>query len=349
MSAVSGGAATHRSHCADGNISVRPPSLVGATGRALTSAWTATLMQSAQPVPSAAARSSASQQQQPQQKVVRVAVSSVGSRARSSARGKTPAVLADALVRSGASAVTPRQPASSVSAGVEQKPPERALVMPKVYDRLGHDENDPDDKPPAGVTREEPRRRCMRQFESAPAQQSIVDQVVFGRDMDFSGATQYDEAFISLFEGYAGRGTWERPSPLGSQLPSFCKDQAKSGDGPASARVRSEGRRVYKQSPTLACTVDQVIFGRGEGDTGHSEGRVAEDTGGHSLQFDGAGRPSHLERTQGLRTYGLGGPLADIPHSGNTHFVRKALAGRAPFGGQRRGNGRAAAKVAAGH
>jgi len=39
----------------------------------------------------------------------------------------------------------------------------------------------------------------------------MVDTIVFGRDMDLSGDTQYDEDFIAMFKGSAGKGTWELP------------------------------------------------------------------------------------------------------------------------------------------
>mmetsp|Transcript_1326 Transcript_1326/g.3805 ORF Transcript_1326/g.3805 Transcript_1326/m.3805 type:complete len:289 (+) Transcript_1326:94-960(+) len=183
---------------------------------------------------------------------------------------------------------------------------------------------DPDDPPLAGIMRQEPRKRCTRQYENTPMQQSIVDQVVFGRDMDFSGETQFDEEFIRLFQGSAGRGTWELRAPHGSLPPPGGKDQAAAKSGSSSARVHSEGRRVFPFSPTLHSTVDQVVFGTGDGGFVHV-GKEEDNTG---PQFDGsAGRPSSLPRAQGVRTYGAGGPLADVPHSGNTIFTRKSARG----------------------
>eukprot|EP00929_Paragymnodinium_shiwhaense_P068948 TRINITY_DN34778_c0_g1_i2.p1 TRINITY_DN34778_c0_g1~~TRINITY_DN34778_c0_g1_i2.p1 ORF type:complete len:281 (+),score=67.89 TRINITY_DN34778_c0_g1_i2:77-919(+) len=55
---------------------------------------------------------------------------------------------------------------------------------------------------PSGVLEAKPHG--PKAFPSAPAMQSIVDQVVFGRDMDFSGEDQYDEEFLQAFGGAAG-------------------------------------------------------------------------------------------------------------------------------------------------
>mmetsp|Transcript_95014 Transcript_95014/g.174149 ORF Transcript_95014/g.174149 Transcript_95014/m.174149 type:complete len:180 (-) Transcript_95014:101-640(-) len=51
----------------------------------------------------------------------------------------------------------------------------------------------------------ENRVQAKRTYENAPNQQSIVDQLVFNRDMDFSGETQYDEEFLHMYDGAAGK------------------------------------------------------------------------------------------------------------------------------------------------
>merc|ERR1712060_278649 len=58
-----------------------------------------------------------------------------------------------------------------------------------------------------------PPPRTVRLFPNSPQQQSVVDQVVFGRDMDFSGETQFDEEFTHMFQGSAGRPSWVTPTP----------------------------------------------------------------------------------------------------------------------------------------
>lgn len=45
-------------------------------------------------------------------------------------------------------------------------------------------------------------------FANAPNLQSSVDSIVFGRDMDFSGDTKYDEEFTSMFDKMAGLPSW---------------------------------------------------------------------------------------------------------------------------------------------
>lgn len=179
-------------------------------------------------------------------------------------------------------------------------------------------------------------------------QQSIVDQVVFGRDVDFSGETQWDEEFIRLFRDSAGRGTWELPLPAGSQLPN--KGKVVGAAGPSSARVRTEGRRVFQNSPTLVSNVDRVVFGQDEWGyiaTATDKEQPIED-GLEALQFDGsAGRPSAASRPVGLRTYhAMGGPLADAVQAGNAWVLRRGTAAREQRLGGR--SGRAAAFGATG-
>lgn len=48
----------------------------------------------------------------------------------------------------------------------------------------------------------------VRTFASSPMMQSTVDQVVFGRDMDFSGEEKFDREFTAMFDGSAGRPSW---------------------------------------------------------------------------------------------------------------------------------------------
>jgi len=58
------------------------------------------------------------------------------------------------------------------------------------------------------------RSRCQdvmdrgREKFRAPLLQSVVDSVVFGRDLDFSANTDYDDAFKAKFKGAYGKPTW---------------------------------------------------------------------------------------------------------------------------------------------
>lgn len=47
-----------------------------------------------------------------------------------------------------------------------------------------------------------------KKFTNTPMMQSTVDQVVFNRDMDFSGDTKFDPEFMATFEGMAGIPSW---------------------------------------------------------------------------------------------------------------------------------------------
>lgn len=80
-------------------------------------------------------------------------------------------------------------------------------------------------------------RSAKRMYPDAPGTQSIVDQVVFGRDMDFSGEEQFDETFMQMYSGGAG---------------------VRSGQ----LEDRTRGYRRYPSAPGMQSIVDQVVFGR---------------------------------------------------------------------------------------
>lgn len=94
----------------------------------------------------------------------------------------------------------------------------------------------PDTARAASSTGPRCRMRTVRLYENAPMQQSLVDTVVFGRDVDFSGETQFDGDFIDkLFTGAAGKGSWElTPEDRGLW--------GKPGEGAAAAAAAGGGR-----------------------------------------------------------------------------------------------------------
>jgi len=49
----------------------------------------------------------------------------------------------------------------------------------------------------------------VKKFANSPMMQSTVDQVVLGRDTDFSGETKFDVEFTAMFDGCAGKASWE--------------------------------------------------------------------------------------------------------------------------------------------
>jgi len=138
-----------------------------------------------------------------------------------------------------------------------------------------------------------PRSNGLRTYENAPMTQSVVDQVVFGRDMDFSGETQFDEDFAKMmYDGCAGKKSWEvGPEGVKTEL---------SEDFPLMAPPRRPGVRTYLNAPMCQSIVDQVVFGRDmdfSGDTQFDEEFTSVMYGGCS------GKASWLEHPEGLRTY----------------------------------------------
>merc|ERR1719491_287870 len=61
----------------------------------------------------------------------------------------------------------------------------------------------------AGLSSQELARMALQQgirpFPNVPTMKSVVDQVVFGRDMDCSGEEQFDEDYQCMYRGAAGR------------------------------------------------------------------------------------------------------------------------------------------------
>merc|ERR1712187_350892 len=89
--------------------------------------------------------------------------------------------------------------------------------------------------PPIGWDDEWPRANGIRTFPNNPTQQSLVDQIVFGRDVDYSGDTQYDKEFTDIFVDRAGRATWSVCAP--------------------------ETKRMYCQRSGPSSELGQVVFG----------------------------------------------------------------------------------------
>jgi len=82
------------------------------------------------------------------------------------------------------------------------------------------------------------RPQGTKSIPNAPTMQSVVDQVVFGRDMDFSGEDQFDEEYMAMFcQGAAGMRSDE-------------------------FRGTQRGQRMFPNAPTMQSVVDQIVFGR---------------------------------------------------------------------------------------
>lgn len=65
------------------------------------------------------------------------------------------------------------------------------------------------------------RARGRGHLPSAPMANSIVDQVVFGRDIDKSGDSAFNEDFVAQFGGFAGLPSWRTDPSDGQVLPAW--------------------------------------------------------------------------------------------------------------------------------
>lgn len=104
-------------------------------------------------------------------------------------------------------------------------------------------------------------KRC---FPNTPLMQSVVDQVVFGRDMDASGADQFDEEFMGMYEG-AGLSSQE-----------------------LSRLAMQQGIKSFQNIPTMQSVVDQVVFGRDMDFSGEDK----FDSSFYSMYEGAAGKPT---------------------------------------------------------
>jgi len=156
---------------------------------------------------------------------------------------------------------------------------------------------------PAAGTRTHKQNSHMRLFPHAPNQQSIIDSVVFGRDIDQSGEEQFDEEFIVMFNGCAGKPSWEavdfheRPT---------VQDRTDAAAASTNLMHRARGKHKLAGVPASQSAVDKVVFGRETvEDEFHKEFWDAYDR-------DVAGRPSWKQETRALRQ--LPTPPGKRPH-----------------------------------
>lgn len=149
---------------------------------------------------------------------------------------------------------------------------------------------DPALLPAAGI-RPQKRPVHVRLYPHAPMQQSIVDQVVFGRDMDYSGEDQFDEEFLQMFNGCAGRGSWDTVNE--EEVPTS-KDTQALPAATAQPPQRRRGKHKMTAAPGAHSIIDKVVFGNDTcADELHEEFWIA---------YQGlAGRPSWKETERGLR------------------------------------------------
>lgn len=95
----------------------------------------------------------------------------------------------------------------------------------------------------------------MRRYENAPMQQSIVSQVVFNQDAGLPKEGQLDgeATSVALFQGSAGRGSWEQTSQdLGVRSYAGGDTNVAAPAGRiagAQASPRGQGLRTYYAEP----------------------------------------------------------------------------------------------------
>lgn len=156
---------------------------------------------------------------------------------------------------------------------------------------------------PAGESTFGPKPpRLVKQFENTPLTQSIVDQIIFNRDMDFSGDDQFDNSFTNLYTGSAGKASWQPPTAGKAVWDSAFVP----GMPTVTAERRERGRRTYKNNPTQQSMVDQTVFGRDMDDSGDT----AFDASFMKMYHNSAGCPSWVAHCRGL---GHPVPVEEVP------------------------------------
>lgn len=153
---------------------------------------------------------------------------------------------------------------------------------------------------------ESPRPVGRKLFWDSPAQKSIVDQVVFGRDMDYSGDAQFDDVYYDMFNDCYGMRT-------------------KASDMNTTGLSVRTGSRHLKHVPQRQSAVHELVFGH------DTVGPDASKRGAMQFNkmYEGAhGKPSEqrpdrpLLRREGKRHMGPMEHAADHAH-GRHHFPDK--------------------------
>lgn len=187
-------------------------------------------------------------------------------------------------------------------------------VLPTLHQNRSQpsSQRDPAVLPPAGG-RLPFRMRSVRAYPSAPNQQSVVDQVVFGQDMDFSGEEKFDEGYLCLFNGCAGRASWDgctgdaadlRFEELGTKLSNSAVDATTP-----EVKPRRQGKMLVPDAPAQKSIVDTVVFGRDMDNTGDAQFQSAY----LDMFHESAGKPSHFVSPRGLRKCPVPGSTDNLP------------------------------------
>lgn len=130
---------------------------------------------------------------------------------------------------------------------------------------------------PIGGSDVNPPAESLKPMPKAPIALSIVDSVVFGHDLDFSGDSHFDPAYCKHFDDRAGQASWKKPEHL-------------------TTYHGEPGKRIFGSTPGQKSHFSQTVFGHDLG----GEARWEEDFSG---MFDEkcAGRPSWATSPPAMR------------------------------------------------
>lgn len=194
-----------------------------------------------------------------------------------SARGPgraTPGLEAnEARSRSGALSAR-ASPAPSLGQFDDEEDPEAELLLATARSRVG-----------------------VKLFPFTPQSKSIVDQVVFNRDIDNSGEDLFsDPQFLQLFQDSAGRPSWKEQSAGKQMKPKHSGDAWGTPDN-TKRDAPPRGRRKFHSMPLASSVVDTVVFGRDIDQSGGELERFRETA---MIHKGAAGSPSWVSRSQGI-------------------------------------------------
>jgi len=204
---------------------------------------------------------------------------------------------------------TSKRPATVAT--LPSRPADAEGLLPTLHQHLWQpsSQRDPAVLPPAGG-RLPFRVRSVRSFPSAPNQQSVVDQIVFGQDMDFSGEEKFDQGYLCLFNGCAGRASWDgcTGDVAECRFEEEPKKSRRAVEGSEQeVKPRRQGKMLVPDAPAQKSVVDTVVFDRDMDNSGDAQFQAA-----YLGMFHGsAGKPSHFLSPRGLKRVPVPGSVAD--------------------------------------
>jgi len=167
-------------------------------------------------------------------------------------------------------------------------------------------------------------------------QQSLVDTVVFNRDIDFSGDSAFDPEFQQNFIGAAGKGSWKQKPDTEAGLRAYPEGIDSMPGLPQRPQAHRLGLRTYESAPTYQSLVDNIVFNRDIDFSGES----VFDEPFMRIFKDGAGKPSWHEPPPQCKRPFSGEPgkrrPGELPPSGPGSVQHQALTARGRLQSMRR-------------